>query len=383
MVIMSAFQAENRGSIPLTRSFMKYIFLVQGEGRGHMSQALCLKDKLENRGHSISRVLVGLKDSESLPSFFTSKIDCPIDTLDSPSFQLDKKEQAVLFGKSIAYAAYKLPSYIKSLKKVKKIIKEENPDAVISFYEPLAGFYLRFYKDKRPSFFIGHQYFMDHPVISPLYEKKIEKLFFRFYNLISSTKKGTKICLSFTQEKDILEKNLLVCPPLIKKEILEANYNSKTEDYLLVYLLNKGYAEQIIKWSKSNPETKIVAFKNSPEKKITKISDSLVFHHLSGSKFNASIKDCASYVSTAGFDSIAEAAYLGKKIMMVPTENHFEQKYNALDAQRSKIALMATKFNLSLIINSQESTFSGREVYKNWCDSYENKIVDIIEKRSQ
>lgn len=362
---------------------MKYIFLVQGEGRGHMSQALCLKEKLEKRGHSISSFLVGAKNIKSLPSFFVSEINCPIETLTSPAFKLDKKGQAVLFGKSIIYSIPKIPSYIKSLKKINKIIKTENPDAVISFYEPLAGLYLRIYRDKRPAFFIGHQYFMDHPVINKLYEKKIEKLFFKFYNFISSTKNGAKICLSFTKEDDVLNKNLYVCPPLIKSAIINTTKNINYENYLLVYLLNKGYAEQIINWSANNPNIKIVAFKNSPNKEVEQISKSLTFHNLNGPKFNHKLHNCDAYVSTAGFDSIAEAAYLGKKIMMVPTENHFEQKYNALDAQRSKIAIKASSFNLSLIIDSSEKDFSGQDTYKNWCDKSNNRIVKIIESKSQ
>lgn len=389
MVIMSAFQAENRSSILLTRSLMKFIFLVQGEGRGHMSQALCLKEKLEKRGHTISNVLIGGKNLDSLPSFFTEKLDCPIDILTSPFFQLDKKEQSVLFAKSIIFSIYNFPAYIKSLLKIRKIIKRENPDALVSFYEPLAGFYLRLFNDKRAAFFVGHQYFMDHPAVEQLFEKKLEKLFFKFYNFISSTKNGSKFCLSFTQEKDIISKNIFVCPPLIKSEIMLDDGRSDVLDsdvidsYILVYLLNSGYDEQITNWSNNNPSTKIVAFKNSPQKEVDKISDSLTFHNINGPKFNSKLKECEAYVSTAGFDSIAEASYLGKKIMMVPTENHFEQKYNALDAQRAKIALKASSFNISLLINSPEENFSGRNIYKKWCDDFQNKIVEIIEKKSR
>ncbi len=342
---------------------MKFVFLIQGEGRGHMTQALNLKELLEKKGYLVSKVLVGSKNLESLPSFFVEKINCPIEILTSPKFKIDKKGQGILLFKSIVCSLFEIPAYLRSLKKIKKIIKEENPTAIISFYEPLTAFYFRFFRENRPGFFIGHQYFMSHPAFNNFFRKKKEKLFFRIYNSISSIKKGVKICLSFTEETDLLEKNIYICPPLIKSEIKKISLNQE-KNYLLIYILNKGYSEKIINWSQKNPYIKIEAFRNSPDKKIEQISPSLTFHHLNNDLFNLKLRDCRAYVSTAGFDSIAEAAYLGKKILMVPTKNHFEQNHNAIDAKRAKIAISSTDFDLSLILKAENKDFSGSLKYR-------------------
>ena len=38
---------------------MKILFIIQGEGRGHLTQALSLRQKLTDEGHQIVGVLVG------------------------------------------------------------------------------------------------------------------------------------------------------------------------------------------------------------------------------------------------------------------------------------------------------------------------------------
>ena len=342
-----------------------------------MSQALTLKEKLESRGHKISSVFVGAKNKESLPSFFTSAFSCPIETLNSPGFKMDKKEQGIVISKSVLSSFIHSLRYLRSVRKIKKTIKDYSPDALISFYEPLVAAYLRLYRDKRPSFFIGHQYFMDHPAFNSYFTSLVVKKVFKIYNLFTAPTKSIKLALSFSEEKDYQEKNLFVCPPLIRKEV---KVQAQNKNFYLLYLLNQGYSEKIISWSKNNPGIRIEAFRRQPGKEEEIISEDLSFHNLSGEKFLNFLKNCQAYISTAGFDSIAEAAYLGKKIMMVPTKNHFEQEHNAIDAERVKIALKAKDFDLSLINSCPQEKFSGLAKYKQWYDNNENKIVELIEK---
>lgn len=38
---------------------MKFLFIVQGEGRGHLTQAITLEEILRRNGHEVVEVLVG------------------------------------------------------------------------------------------------------------------------------------------------------------------------------------------------------------------------------------------------------------------------------------------------------------------------------------
>jgi len=104
---------------------------------------------------------------------------------------------------------------------------------------------------------------------------------------------------------------------------------------------------------------------------------------LSGQKFIDRLAACQAYVSTAGFDSIAEAAFLEKNILMVPTKNHFEQKCNAIDARRAGLAVSADDFDLSLVTNNKK-THSDRSIktYKEWVERSSDKIINILERYS-
>ena len=49
---------------------MKFLFIVQGEGRGHLTQAITLEEMLLRNGHEVVEVLVGESSSRILPGFF-------------------------------------------------------------------------------------------------------------------------------------------------------------------------------------------------------------------------------------------------------------------------------------------------------------------------
>lgn len=48
---------------------------------------------------------------------------------------------------------------------------------------------------------------------------------------------------------------------------------------------------------------------------------------------------CKAYASTAGFESICEAMYLGKPVLMVPA--HIEQDCNAYDAMKAGAGIIS------------------------------------------
>lgn len=51
------------------------------------------------------------------------------------------------------------------------------------------------------------------------------------------------------------------------------------------------------------------------------------------------MSSCRAYATTAGFESVCEAMYLGKPLLMVPA--HIEQDCNAYDAARGGAGIIS------------------------------------------
>lgn len=82
---------------------MKVMFVIQGEGRGHLTQALALKEMLLHSGHEVVDVMVGKSKNREIPGFFQEKIGMPITLFNSPNFVPSKENRKFSLYKSVAY----------------------------------------------------------------------------------------------------------------------------------------------------------------------------------------------------------------------------------------------------------------------------------------
>ena len=81
------------------------------------------------------------------------------------------------------------------------------------------------------------------------------------------------------------------------------------------------------------------------------VDDTLTFHAIDGQRFLEFMARCKAIVTTAGFESVCEAAYLGKPALMIPQPNHYEQACNAIDGQRAGVGIADSSFNLDLLVS--------------------------------
>ncbi|MCX6797693.1 MAG: glycosyltransferase [Candidatus Falkowbacteria bacterium] len=357
---------------------MVYIFFIQGEGRGHLTQALTLKEKLLARGHKIGAIVVGTKNINDLPSFFQEAFsNIRLEIVHSPKFRKDRHNQGINIWLSLWPVIKRSPRYLQEIKKIKNLVADIKPDALINFYEPLAGLYWRHHKE-RPLFCLGHQYFFTHPSFPIKSLSFFQRIALRSYNYLSAPAGAIKIGLSFTNEQDRPAKNLYIAPPLIRTVIKKEVPQDK--GFILSYVLNHGYFSEIIHWCQNNPGRRVCCFGDKKNLGDLSLPLNLEINYLSGKKFIEALANCSALAATAGFETIAEAAYLGKPILMVPTKNHFEQSGNAADAKRAKLAISNIYFNLSLLDKQKTPSFSGQVAFKEWVDNYSDKIIKIIER---
>ena len=63
---------------------MNFLFVVQGEGRGHLTQAISLGEMLRRHGHEVVEVLVGKCSNRELPASFVGKMPAEVKVFHSP-----------------------------------------------------------------------------------------------------------------------------------------------------------------------------------------------------------------------------------------------------------------------------------------------------------
>ncbi|MCB2194541.1 MAG: glycosyltransferase [Bacteroidetes bacterium] len=355
---------------------MKYIFIVQGEGRGHMTQAISLRNKLVWSGHKVSSVIIGKSIRREIPAFFKEKIKSELYPIQSPNFVVDK-DKRINISKSVLYNFYYIRRYLKSLRQIHKIVKSEKPDVIINFYDLLGGLYSLLYKPHAQYYCIGHQYLIYHPEFPFPKGHKLDKLLLKLNTRITSFRANKLLALSFRELPNIPEKNLYVVPPLLRKSVLKLK--SGNEGFIHGYILNQGYANDIMEWHKQNPKTVAQFFWDKKEAdEETLIHKNLVFHKINDVKFLDYMSRCHGYASTAGFESICEAMYLGKPIMMVPTEGHYEQMCNALDAEISGAGISSNEFDLTKLIEYIPKHTIDNSTFKKWADSANTIFLSLL-----
>jgi len=194
----------------------------------------------------------------------------------------------------------------------------------------------------------------------------------QFVNLVGAG--STRMALSYAKAVDLPEKKLYVCPPVLRRELFEQK--PEEGDYILVYLVNHGYAEDVIRWHKGHSEVSIHCFYDKPgAPAVENYDNTLTFHALDGDKFLRMMAGCGAMVCTAGFESVAEANYLGKPLLCIPAGNHVEQAMNAIEAQARGLGIWDSRFNISRLLSQP---VPKTETFRSWVDSAEEVFLRVV-----
>ncbi|WP_258103898.1 glycosyltransferase family protein [Marinoscillum sp. MHG1-6] len=346
---------------------MKYLFIVQGEGRGHMTQALSLAHMLRQSNHQVCRVIVGKSKRRNLPAFFVDQIGAPIEHLASPNFETDKNQKSVKPVKTVIKSILQTKKFRKSIKAIHKIVKEDEPDVIINFYDFLGGIYNFIKKPKAKFVCIAHQFLLAHPEFDFPSGRKLDKASLKLGNKVASMGADKILCLSFQYFEDFPKKKLFVVPPLLREEIKSLEISN--EGHILAYMVNPGYGEEVEHFHKEKPDQPLHCFwdmKDRPEEYVA--DDTLTFHQLNDKKFLQKMASAKGYITTAGFESVCEAMYMGKPVLMVPVEGHYEQACNAIDAMKAGAGISSDQFEISKLIDYIPTYKDTSGWFRKWAD---------------
>ena len=344
---------------------MKCLFLICGEGRGHATQALALKEILNSIDISVEYAYIGKSDVQRNHDWVFNALDLPQNYYYSPSFVYKNKQVSI--KDTIFNAVKNLPTIIKSVKALKTQVRNSGVDFIVNFYEPLTPLV----KGNIPVITIGHQYMLSHPtyVNTPYMrlsnELKLNKQLICLFNKWVSYQSKHILALSYYNTYSV--KNIKTAPPLLRQDILNAS-PSIIQNKVTIYVMNSDMVEQILQQTINYPYHKFVIYN---EKILTQTFNTSC--KLVSSEFMNDLLSSEYVVCSGGFETICESHYHNKKILAVPTVNHTEQTLNCMDAMLNNVAYTNKEYNLDIILNRFNPHRTNRNISSKPFDKNEYK----------
>jgi len=325
---------------------MKILYAIQGTGNGHLSRARDIVPVLQNKCQV-----------DILVSGYQSDVELPFDVkykFNGLSFIFGKKGGVDIWNTYIKANTKRLYKEIKSLP-----IKEY--DFVINDFEPVSAWAC--YLNKVPCISLSHQAaVLDKSSPKPKKKDYIGKFILKNYAPVS-----VRYGLHFSRySKQIFT-------PVIRKEIREIEKCDK--GHYTVYL--PSYEdEKLIKILGLLPDVKWQVF--SKHTKENANHDNIEIFPINNEGFIESMAGSAGVLCGAGFEAPAEAMYMGKKLMVIPMKNQYEQQCNAAALKSMGVPVLKKlrKKNIDKIKKWVESDFRIEITYPDITEKIINYIFE-------
>lgn len=356
---------------------MRILFVVQGEGRGHFMQAIEMKAMLERHGHEVVSCLVGKNPARVVPDYFYQRMEgTPIDSFESPNFVQGTSGKHPSYFQTIVQNITKLPGFSQSMHFLRTTIARIAPDAIINFYDVMLGISNYLAPMQLPIISIGHQFlFLHRDFEFPNKRSRIELDPLRFFTIATSVGSCRRLALSFYPLADDDDRDIVVVPPILRRVVRETM--PVAGKYIHGYMLNSGFADEVKAWHATHPDVEMHFFWDKTDVPETyELQPGLTMHHINDVKFLKSMAACGGYATTAGFESVCEALYLGKPAIMVPV--HIEQECNGYDAMKVGAGVVSNRFDIDRLLELMQH-YQPNENFRKWCDEAEERIVNAIE----
>lgn len=354
---------------------LRVLFVVQGEGRGHMTQALALGEMLRARGHAVVGCVVGASRRRDVPDFFRRLVGCPVEAVESPAF-VASASGAIRPVATLLRTARRAGRYGPSLDRIQAEIERAEPDVIVNFYEGLMGAYGLLRVCDVPVVAVGHQFMADHPAYPLQPGQPMQRAAMAAYTRLVGAGASVKLALSFYDAPDLPERGVRVVPPLLRRGLFTLA-DRPPDGSVLVYLMEPALLPPLAAWSERNPGVQLHVFTDAEPHDV---SPSLRVHGLSGTAFLERMAVARGVVCTAGFESISETMWLGKPALMVPVPNHYEQRCNAVDAEAVGAGIAATSLDLDPLLARLDGPEADPAPFRAWVSRAEGRAVGAVEE---
>jgi uncharacterized protein (TIGR00661 family) len=337
---------------------MRFLFIVQGEGRGHLTQALALAEIVREAGHQVCAALVGSADGKTVQSFFQEAFKSEIIPFASPALVYHPRTKALSLPKTLSAVGKSFPRYCAGLRKVHRVVKEEAPDLIVNFYEVLGGLHSVF--SSVPTLCVAHQYLLQHSCFPHPVGHRLDRMLVNLNSRLTALGAVRKLALSFYPAE--AQGKIKVMPPLLRREVQEQQCSR--DKFFLAYVTQAFMVEELLTWQSRRPEVELHCFSAGSE--VGEVQPNFHRHTIAADRFLEYMGRCKGLITTAGFESVAEAMLLGKPVLTVPLPRHYEQVCNAIDSEKAGGGLYRTSFDPDVLEDWKGSLYTAE--FRSWVE---------------
>ncbi|MFN4299732.1 MAG: glycosyltransferase family protein [Thermaurantimonas sp.] len=322
----------------------KILYAIQGTGNGHVSRALVVVPILKKH-FDVDILISGRQSNLHLPFEVHYRYD-------GVSFVYDKagglSYSKTLFHNNLA----------KAFKEIKSL-PVKNYDLVISDFEPISAFSALLHKV--PSLAFSHQAaFLSKKVPRPKRKSRVGEFVLKKYAPCRHA-----LGIHFQRYES------WIIPPILRPEILNAT-PTDDGDYV-VYLPAFGDSQLVRVLGKS--DARFTVF--SKFSTFTYKRNNVTIIPADAKEFTKRLISCKGVITGAGFETPAEALYLGKKLLCIPIKGQYEQYCNA--AALSDMGVhVAEKLSVSIINHWISTSSSFALTLKNDLKQLPYKVPELI-----
>lgn len=409
---------------------MKVAIIIQGEGKGHFSQAMEAIQLLQAQGDEITGCYLGRSLFREMPAYFREASPLPLKTFLSPNFLRTPDRKGIHIFFSLLLNMLLTPVYLFEVVRLGIMLRRDGSDHVLNFYDPVGALSGKWMKRNSRRTVISHHFYLSHPDF--IHPHGMERAFFwlQLMNAMMMRQADEVFALSF--RKGATHGRIRVAPPLVSGKLgivrdreadgMDApdrrnpetegmDHMAKGRDHLeqdrdhiakgrnpeekerdpvakgrdhmekgmahvgkdrdpdLCYFLNPGFAEEMVRYYRDRPGLEADLFSEAPLQSQPPVN--VRIHYPDREKFLSAMQHAGRIICTAGFDTVAEAFWLGIPVFVIPSENHYEQYCNALDAARTGMA-----YQLDSLAELDEAVFEPKSntKYIKWLETGHDEI---------
>lgn len=325
---------------------MRILYATQATGNGHMSRALEVVPCLFKWGE-VDVFLSGVEADIKLPY----------------DIKYHKHGASFVFGKNGGIDFWETIKIMRLGRLVYDMARcpINEYDIILNDFEPITAWACKM--RKRPIYGLSHQgSFISDKTPRPEKRARFPEFFMRTYAPCSNN-----IGFHFDTYDTFIH------TPIVRQQIRQATITC--QDHIVVYLPAYSDKKLIHHFS----QVKGVLWKIfSKRSKVQYNIDNVEVHPVDNQKWVDGLASCEAAILGAGFESPSEALFLGKKIMVIPMKQQYEQQCNAVALKEMGVYIVPTiKKNFSEEI--KEWLYQVKPIQVDYKDETQEIVDNIFE----